>query len=151
MSPRVTPARDAVTRPCNFPQMTNADVAPTLNFLVVDDDDDIREVLSQLVRRLGHTAATATDGLEALDALRAGRFDVMLLDIAMPRMTGLGVARWLHDNPGVAPDMWTIVLSAWVDQSRDALRDLGVDTVLEKPVRLQQLRELIAEGAPPRQ
>ena len=42
-----------------------------LKFLVVDDDEDIREVLSQLVQRLGHAATTATDGLEALDAIRA--------------------------------------------------------------------------------
>ena len=74
----------------------------------------------------------------------------MLLDIAMPRMTGLGVARWLHDNPDVAPDMWTIVLSAWADRSRPALQELGVYTVVEKPMRLQRLRDLIADGAPAR-
>ena len=109
--------------------MTSSEFPGTLRFLVVDDDEDIRDVLCQLVHRLGHNTTTATDGLEALDALRHERFDVMLLDIAMPRMTGLGVARWLHDNPDAAPDMWTIVLSAWADQSRAPLQELGVDTV----------------------
>ena len=130
--------------------MANDEVATTLKFLVVDDEDDIRDVLTQLVQRLGHHATTASDGLEAVDALQQERFDVMLLDVAMPRMSGLGVARWLHDNPDVAPDMWTIVLSAWADQSRGPLQELGVHTVLEKPMRLQRLRDLITEGPPAR-
>lgn len=130
--------------------MANAEVGATLKFLVVDDDEDIRDVLTQLVGRLGHNATAATDGLEALVALQAERFDVMLLDIAMPRMSGLGVARWLHDNPDVAPDMWTIVLSAYADDSRAPLQEVGVHTVLDKPMRLQQLRDLIAAGDPAR-
>ena len=130
--------------------MANDEVASTLKFLVVDDEEDIRDVLTQLVQRLGHNASTATDGLEAVDALQQENFDVMLLDIAMPRMSGLGVARWLHDNPDVAPTMWTIVLSAWANQSRAPLQELGVHTVLEKPMRLQQLRDLITQGPPAR-
>lgn len=125
---------------------TDSEVSVALKFLVVDDDEDIREVLCQMVQRLGHVASTANDGLEALDALRQDRFDVMLLDISMPRMSGLGVARWLHDNPVVAPDMWTIVLSAWAGETRSVLQELGVRTVMQKPLRMQQLRELIAEG-----
>jgi CheY-like chemotaxis protein len=130
--------------------MDNDEVAPTLKFLIVDDDDDIRDVLSQLVHSLDHNATAATDGLEAVGALQEERFDVMLLDLAMPRMSGLGVARWLHDNPDVAPDMWTIVLSAYADQSRAPLQELGVHTVVDKPMHLQQLRDLIAAGDPAR-
>lgn len=118
----------------------------TLKFLVVDDDEDVRDVLCQMVSRLGHVAATASDGLEALAALRQERFDVMILDISMPRMSGMGVARWLHDHPDIAPGMWTIVLSAWTGESRPVLHDWGVDTVVQKPIHLQQLRDLIASG-----
>lgn len=127
--------------------MTAADdVAAPLSFLVVDDDEDIRDVLSQMVERLGHGVSTANDGLEALDALRQQTFDVMILDISMPRLSGLGVARWLNDNPEVAPGMWTIVLSAWAGETRGPLQEVGVDTVIQKPIRLQQMRDLIAEG-----
>ena len=118
----------------------------TLRFLIVDDEEDIRDVLSQMVQRLGHVASTASDGMEALDVLRQEAFDVMILDISMPRLSGLGVARWLHDNPDVAPGMWTIVLSAWAGETRAVLQELGVDTVMQKPLRMQQLRDLIAEG-----
>ena len=122
------------------------DVAAPLSFLVVDDDEDIRDVLSQMVERLGHGVTTASDGLEALDVLRQQTFDVMILDISMPRLSGLGVARWLNDNPEVAPGMWTIVLSAWAGETRGPLQEVGVDTVMQKPIRLQQMRDLIAEG-----
>jgi CheY-like chemotaxis protein len=123
------------------------DLAPALSFLVVDDDEDIRDVLSQMVRRLGHGVATANDGLEALEALQQQTYDVMILDISMPRLSGLGVARWLHDNPDVAPGMSTIVLSAWAGETRGVLQELGIGTVMQKPIRLQQMRELIAERA----
>ena len=125
---------------------TNRETSMLLRFLIVDDEEDIRDVLSQMVDRLGHVASTASDGMEALDVLRQDTFDVMILDISMPRLSGLGVARWLHDNPDVAPGMWTIVLSAWAGETRAVLQELGVDTVMQKPLRMQQLRELIAEG-----
>ena len=126
--------------------MTHGKVTTMLKFLVVDDDEDVRDVLCQMVQRLGHAASTASDGLEALAALRQERFDVMILDISMPRMSGMGVARWLHDHPDIAPGMWTIVLSAWTSESRPVLQEWGVDTVVEKPIGLQQLRDLIALG-----
>lgn len=125
---------------------TNSEAPVKLRFLIVDDEEDIRDVLSQMVERLGHVASTASDGLEALDLLRQEAFDVLVLDISMPRLSGLGVARWLHDNPDAAPGMWTIVLSAWEGETRAVLQELGVDTVMQKPLRMQQLRELIAEG-----
>ena len=120
--------------------------AQTLHFLVVDDNEEIRDVFCRLVQRAGHLASIARDGLEALDSLQRESFDVMLLDLSMPRMNGVEVVRWLRDNPAVAPDMRIVVVSAWTGQQRGVLQDLGVDTVMEKPLRIQQLTDLIAEG-----
>ena len=120
--------------------------APTLRFLVVDDNEDIRDVFCRLVQRAGHLASVARDGLEALDSLQRESFDVMLLDLSMPRMNGVEVVRWLRDNPAVAPDMRIVVVSAWTGEQRGVLRELGVDTVVQKPLRIQQLTDLIAEG-----
>lgn len=120
--------------------------AQKLHFLVVDDNDGIREVFCRLVQRAGHVASTASDGLEALEALQRETFDVMLLDLSMPRMNGVEVVRWLRDNPTVAPDMRIVVVSAWTGEHRGVLQELGVDTVMQKPLRFQQLSDLIAEG-----
>jgi CheY-like chemotaxis protein len=120
--------------------------AQPLQFLVVDDNEDIRDVFCRLVERAGHLTSTASDGVEALEALQRESFDVMLLDLSMPRMNGVEVVRWLRDNPSVAPGMRVVVVSAWTGEHRGVLQELGVDTVMQKPLRIQQLTDLIAEG-----
>ncbi len=120
--------------------------ARTLRFLVVDDCEDIRDVFCRIVQRAGHLASVARDGLEALDSLQRESFDVMLLDLSMPRMNGVEVVRWLRDHPAVAPDTRIVVVSAWTGEQRGVLQELGVDTMMQKPLRIQQLTDLIAEG-----
>ncbi|MGF9762151.1 response regulator [Microvirga sp. 0TCS3.31] len=116
-----------------------------LRFLVVDDNEDIRDVFCRLVERAGHVASTAYDGQDAVETLERARFDVMLLDLTMPRMTGVEVVRWLHDRPDVAPDLRVVVISAWAGENRAVLQELGITTVMQKPLRIQQLTDLIAE------
>ena len=116
-----------------------------LRFLVVDDNEDIRDVFCRLVERAGHDAATAYDGQDAVETLEREKFDVMLLDLTMPRMTGVEVVRWLRDRPDVAPDLRIVVISAWAGENRAVLQELGITTVMQKPLRIQQLTDLIAE------
>ena len=116
-----------------------------LRFLVVDDYEDIRDVFCRLVERAGHVASTAYDGQDAVDTLERERFDVMLLDLTMPRMTGVEVVRWLRDRPDVAPALRIVVISAWAGENRAVLQELGITTVMQKPLRIQQLTDLIAE------
>ena len=116
-----------------------------LRFLVVDDNEDIRDVFCRLVERAGHEAATAYDGQDAVETLEREKFDVMLLDLTMPRMTGVEVVRWLRNRPDVAPDLRIVVISAWAGENRAVLQELGITTVMQKPLRIQQLTDLIAE------
>lgn len=116
-----------------------------LRFLVVDDNDDVRDIFVRLITRAGHDVAEAVDGVEAIDVLQAATFDVMLLDITMPRMSGLEVVRWLGEHPDVAPTTRVVVISAWAGEHRAVLQELGVETVMQKPLRLQQLTDLIEE------
>ena len=116
-----------------------------LHFLVVDDNEDIRDVFSRLVERAGHVAATAEDGQAAVERLQLEGFDVMLLDLTMPRMNGVEVVRWLREHPEVAPSMKVVVISAWAGEHRATLQELGVDNVMQKPLRIQQLTDLITE------
>ena len=117
----------------------------TLSFLVVDDNEVVREVFVRLIERAGHAASLAKDGVEAVEALQAETFDVMLLDITMPRMSGLEVVRWLHEHPDVAPSTRVVVISAWAGEHRAMLQELGVETMMQKPLRIQQLTDLIEE------
>jgi len=116
-----------------------------LRFLVVDDNEDIRDVFCRLIERAGHHASTAGDGHEAVETLQGEGFDVMLLDLTMPRMNGVDVVRWLREYPDVAPAMRIVVISAWAGEHRAVLQELGIDTVMQKPLRIQQLTDLIEE------
>lgn len=98
-----------------------------------------------MVERLGHSAEPACDGVEAVELLGAGRYDVMLLDLTMPRMSGEDVMGWLRQNPSCALGLRVIVVSAWAGDHADNLQALGAHAVLPKPLRAQHLRDLIAE------
>ncbi|WP_457208521.1 response regulator [Nocardioides sp. P5_C9_2] len=119
--------------------------ATPLRFLVVDDTEDIRDLMSRMVVRLGHLADQAADGVEAVEALTNNLYDIMLLDLTMPRMSGEEVVRWLREHPDRGQDLDVVVISAWAGEQRAVLQELGVTMVLPKPLRGQQLRDLIQD------
>lgn len=119
--------------------------ARQVRFLIAEDSDEIRDVFCHFVRRTGHFILPTTDGVEAVEVLQRESFDVMLLDLNMPRMDGVEVLQWLEAHPDVAPGMRVVVVTAHSQQHVADLADLGVTTVIQKPFRLQRLKDLIAE------
>ena len=106
--------------------------------LVVDDDRAIRRTLEKFLQGEGHEVATAGDGREALDACRAGSVDVVLLDLGLPEVDGLGVLGALRED-GAGPT--TIVVSARDDmQSTIKAIQLGAYEYLVKPLDIDRLR-----------
>ena len=118
-----------------------------LRFLVVDDNEDIRDLLVRMVERLGHTADQASDGVEATERLQENRYDMMLLDLTMPRMGGEDVVRWVNEHPDRGEGLEIVIVSAWAGEQRAVLQELGVTRILPKPLRSQQLSDLIAQTA----
>jgi CheY-like chemotaxis protein len=101
--------------------------------LVVDDDEDIREALHELLALEGYAVSTARHGREALDMLRGGLTpSVILLDIMMPVMNGYEFLEERRDDPQLA-QVPVIVMSAGVP------RVTGVEVVLQKPLDLPRL------------
>lgn len=125
----------------------SSDVA-SLRFLVVDDDEDMRDLLGGVVEKLGHTADMACDGVEAVEALGADSYDVMLLDLTMPRMSGEDVLRWMGDHQEWVVGLRVIVVSGRSGAHQLIAEELGVQAVLPKPFRMQQLRELVGTASP---
>ena len=120
-------------------------VAPgPLRFLVVDDSEDIRDLMARMITMLGHQVDEAEDGVYAVEALQNARYDVMLLDLSMPRMSGADVVRWVREHPEHAEGLRIIVVSAWAGDQRPVLNELGVTEVLPKPFRRQQLIDLLS-------
>ncbi|WP_107705300.1 response regulator [Nocardioides allogilvus] len=119
--------------------------AKPLRFLVVDDTEDLRDLMARMVVRLGHLADEAADGVEAVEALQRESYDFLLLDLSMPRMGGEDVVRWLNEHTDRGVGLRVVVITAWAGERRAVLQELGVTTMLQKPLRTQHLRDLIAD------
>jgi len=114
-----------------------------LRVLVVDDNPDSAESLSQLMRILGYPVAVAHDGIEAVEAAIAWRPAVVLMDIGMPRMGGLDAAQAMRALPG-GERFWLVALSGWgQNEDRRKSREAGFDHHFVKPVDLEALIDLI--------
>ncbi len=112
--------------------------------LVVDDLDTNRDALSRMLEREGLTTEAAQDGLDALDKVRAGAFDVILLDVMMPRLDGIQTLTILKQEIGIR-DIPVIMLSA-LNEAK-AIREcieLGADDYLPKPIDRSLLRARLA-------
>lgn len=106
--------------------------------LVVDDEPEVRKGLERLIQALGHETKSAASA-EAADAwLGAERFEVMLLDVELPRMKGVEFLSWALDRD---PEMAVIMLSG-LDDPRLAISciESGARTYLVKPVESDFLR-----------
>jgi CheY-like chemotaxis protein len=86
------------------------------SILVTDDDATTRQMLSGILKKAGYSVATASDGMGALNAVRKKRFDLVLLDIWMPKMTGLGFLGHLHEEQYIPK---IVVMTS--DQTSDTL------------------------------
>jgi DNA-binding response OmpR family regulator len=107
--------------------------------LIVEDDDDIRETLAEVLRDEGHEVLVAADGEGALPILEAdgGRIDLIVLDLMMPRMNGFELREVQLAHPAWA-DIPVIVLTAG-DTTSDQLRRLTVAATVRKPVKIETL------------
>jgi signal transduction histidine kinase/DNA-binding response OmpR family regulator len=99
--------------------------------LVVDDEANIRELLTQEFTEAGYAVSVATDGRDALKQVRRERPDLILLDVMMPEMNGFDVAAVLKNDPSTM-DIPIVILS--IVQDRDRGFRLGVDRYLTKPI-----------------
>lgn len=101
--------------------------------IIVDDNEDIRNVLVGQIKRQGHNVSEATNGRHALELLQKQPFDLMLLDIMMPEMDGYAVLRYLKTDP-LLRHLPVVVISA-VDDLDSVVKcvELGADDYLFKP------------------
>jgi signal transduction histidine kinase/CheY-like chemotaxis protein len=114
------------------------------SILVVDDNPDIRESLSTLLRLLGHRVETAGDGLAAVDAAARVRPDTILLDLGMPVLDGCGACRRIRAEPW-GQSIRIVALTGWgQDEDRRRTRECGFDLHLVKPVAPEDLARLLA-------
>lgn len=123
--------------------------APTrpLHILVVDDNETNRLVAAMLLDAAGCTYETADDGRAAVDAVRSRPFDLVLMDVKMPKMGGLEATRLIRKSEGPERLLPIIALTANADhEDARRYRGIGMDAVVRKPIKPTELYAAIAEA-----
>ncbi|KQY54495.1 MULTISPECIES: response regulator transcription factor [unclassified Nocardioides] len=112
--------------------------------VVADDDEDIRELVVFKLRQAGHEVSAVSDGAAAVEACRADKPALALLDIMMPGMSGLDAARALRAEPATAR-LPIILLTARAQESDiEQGFAVGVDDYITKPFSPRELASRVA-------
>ena len=147
---------DVLSRLCGHPQApapSTLQAVPEAAFtqpervLLAEDNSVNQKVALRMLTRLGYRADLAANGLEVLDAVRRQPYDVILMDVHMPEMDGLGATRRLRAEPPPGPRPWIIALTANAMQGdRDICLAAGMDDYISKPIKLQELAAALADA-----
>ncbi len=120
--------------------------------LIVDDNATNRMVAAALCEMFGCTTETAEDGVEAVDAARSTRFDLILMDIRMPRMDGVEATRAIRRLPGALGRVPIVALTANGDSEAARIyMAAGMNAVVEKPIKPDRLLETLQAVLAPQQ
>jgi DNA-binding response OmpR family regulator len=133
-------AKVAATPSSREPADSESFASAPLRILVADDDPQMRRLIKSVLQRDGFDVVEAVDGLDALEAVERSRVDLVILDLEMPRLDGLGVLDELRAQMRTA-SLPVIVLTAQHGESEEKALDLGAQDYLTKPV---QTRSLVA-------
>jgi DNA-binding response OmpR family regulator len=122
-------------------------MAKKLRFLVVEDESLKARFAHLAIRRLGHEAVHVGSGRAATDMLERERFDIVLLDLALPELEGFAVARWVRhrERTGIRMPLVALVDK---DVERSRISAAGFDAVLAKPVDVSALAEAVRSVVP---
>ena len=114
-----------------------------LHVLVVDDEPMVRTIIGAYLERDGHAVEVADNGRDGLEKFRKGRFDLVVVDRAMPNMSGDQVATFIRS---IDPNVPIIMLTGFGAMMKDAdEKPTAVDLIVGKPVTIDDLRAAITE------
>jgi two-component system sensor histidine kinase and response regulator WspE len=139
----------ALSRPAR--DVTAANARPLRRVLVVDDSLTVRELQRKVLVNGGYEVEVATDGMDGWNAVRAGKFDLVITDIDMPRLDGIELVTLIRKDPHVKNV--PVMIVSYKDRAEDRRRglDAGADHYLAKgsfhdAALLEAVRELVGEA-----
>lgn len=111
--------------------------------LVVDDSPVIRRLISYTLARSGYAVVTANDGYEAVDALAAQSVDLVIADLAMPRMDGMELLRHIRADQRMDSVQIVMLTASGQDHDRVEAQAAGVNGFLTKPASSRDLLDTV--------
>ncbi len=114
--------------------------------LVVDDDQESRQLLSEVLEANGYTVGAVADGQAAREVLRQdGGYRIVIADLHMPKETGLELLKHLREQNS---NHHVVLMSSFVSSGeRQLALEMGVHALLDKPFRLSELLEVVGDLA----
>ena len=114
------------------------------SILIVENEEDIRCLLTDILVTEGHKVHSASNGIDALELFNQEQIDLVLTDLGMPVMSGWEVANTIKKR---APDVVIAVITGWGTQLEQGELDKnGVDIVVNKPFRVQHILNMVQEA-----
>lgn len=125
----------------------SADVSAPLRILVAEDNKINQLVMERLLSRMGHGSDLAEDGVRALELAERSPYDVILMDVRMPRMDGIETTHQIRINPERYGTPYIIAVTAnAMNGDRERCLEAGMDEYMNKPVNSKRLAELLSEA-----
>ena len=121
-----------------------------MNILLVEDDPTDLKLLSAVLKSSGHSVLEEISAEQAVDAIKARRPDLILLDLKLPGMDGLTLARRLKQDPDTQNIPIVAITAAREMFSKEAALNAGCDAYIVKPVDTRTLPEQILSAAAPK-
>ena len=119
--------------------------------LIVEDNPENMRVMEMALRTKDYTLLKATDGQEALDVATGEQPDLIIMDIQLPKVSGLEVTRKLRASPAFTRILIIGLTAYAMKEDRETVIEAGCDAYLPKPFSIRELREMIAEMLSQRQ
>jgi len=118
-----------------------------LSILVVDDDELNQRMMRLILKREGHFIECASNGLEALNAVKAKTFDMILMDLQMPVMDGVAASRKIREWENGGAHTFIVALTAsYLPEKGRELFEAGIDNYISKPFEIEHLRHILQYG-----
>lgn len=118
-----------------------------LAILVVDDDELNQRMMRLILKREGHLVQTALNGIEAVEAVKSKRFDIILMDLQMPEMDGVEASRRIRELENGKGRTFIVALTAsYLPEKGRELFEAGIDNYMPKPFEVAHLRNILQHG-----
>ena len=126
--------------------MTMEKTARKKTILIIEDDPDVLSTVVKQLEYLGYDVLTASDGMEGMKKLDGGGYDLVITDIVMPFISGVGVVTALKEK---MPHIPVIAMTGYGKEPESAAMEKKADVVLAKPLKIAVLKDTIAKFLAP--
>ena len=113
------------------------------NILIIEDEQDVRELLFDILSSANYAVKMTSGGAEGLDIYKREKFDIVLTDLGMPKMSGWEVAKAIKE---IDSNTTVLLITGWgVEMDDEKLKKSGIDQVVTKPIKVKSLLTLVSE------